>query len=92
MAGELNVDSGGLNAAAASSETAAAGLAGTTPGGTTSTQPSAGGVAAVNAALTALQGRQSTRITGQATDMTTSAAAYTRTDADGSDAITTVSV
>lgn len=53
-----------------------------------STQPSAGGVAAVNAAVTALQGRQTARITGQAGDMATGAAAYTSTDGDGSDAIT----
>lgn len=92
MAGELNVDTGGLRAAAASSEATAAGLAGNTPGAGTSTQPSAAGAAAVNAALTALQGRQSARITGQAADMSTGASAYARTDADGSDAITTVSV
>ncbi|MDO0975536.1 hypothetical protein Q0E16_15800 [Mycolicibacterium frederiksbergense] len=55
-------------------------------------QPSAGGVTAVNAALTALQGRQSARITGQAGDISTGAAAYARTDSDGSDAITSVEV
>lgn len=92
MADALNVDTGGLTAAAADSEAAAAGLAGTTLSGATSTQPSAVGVGMVNAALSALQTRQSTRITGQAADMATGAAAYTRTDADGSDAITTVSV
>ncbi|WNG80601.1 hypothetical protein C6A86_020625 [Mycobacterium sp. ITM-2016-00316] len=55
-------------------------------------QPSAGGVTAVNAALTALQGRQSARIAGQAGDISTGAAAYARTDSDGSDAITSVEV
>lgn len=92
MADELSVDTASLNAGAASSEAAAAGLTGTTLSGSTSTQPSAGGVAAVNAALTALQGRQTARITGQAGDMTTGAAAYTSTDGDGSDAIGAVSV
>lgn len=92
MAGELNVDSGGLNAGAANSEAAAAGLAGTAPSGATSTQPSAGGVASVNAALAALQTRQSARITGQAADMSTSAAAYTRTDDAGADALRAVQV
>ncbi|CAM3793221.1 hypothetical protein H7J08_00750 [Mycobacterium frederiksbergense] len=92
MANQLNVDTGGLSAGAASSEATAAGLTSSTPGRSTSTQPSACGVAAVNAALTALQGRQSARITGQAADMSTGASAYARTDADGSDAITTVSV
>ena len=49
MASELNVDTGGLRAGAANSEATAAGLAGNAPGAGTSTQPSAGGVAAVNA-------------------------------------------
>lgn len=92
MANQLNVDTGGLSAGAASSEATAAGLTSGTLSGTSSTQPSAAGIAAVNAALTALQGRQSARITGQAADMSTGASAYARTDADGSDAIITVSV
>ena len=52
MAGERNVDTGGLCAGAANSEATAAGLTNGTPGGSMSTQPSAAGVAAVNAALT----------------------------------------
>ncbi|CAM3747790.1 hypothetical protein H7J08_02570 [Mycobacterium frederiksbergense] len=92
MAGELNVDTGGLRSGAASSEATAAGLASGPFSGSSSMQPSAGGVTAVNAALTALQGRQSARITGQAGDISTGAAAYARTDSDGSDAITSVEV
>ncbi|CDO08069.1 hypothetical protein C1S82_18405 [Mycolicibacterium cosmeticum] len=92
MTGELILDTGGLNAGAARSEATAASLIGTTFTMSMNSQPSAGGVAAVNAALSAVQGRQSTRITGQAGDMTTGAAAYTKTDTDGSGAITAVSV
>lgn len=92
MAGELRVDTSGLNAGAASSEASAASLVGTALTGSMSTQPSAGGVAAVNTALAAVQGRQSARITGQASDMSTGAAAYGRTDADSSDTIDAVRV
>ena len=92
MAGERNVDTGGLCAGAANSEATAAGLTNGTPGGSMSTQPSAAGVAAVNAALTGARARQSARITGQAADMGTGAAAYARTDGEGSDVITTASV
>lgn len=92
MANELNVDTGGLRAGGAASEATASGLIGTALSSGTSSQPSAAGVGAVNAALTALQGRQSARITGQAGDMTTGAASYTRTDADGADSLRTETV
>ncbi|MCZ0730909.1 hypothetical protein [Mycolicibacterium iranicum] len=92
MAGDLKVDTGGLSAGAASSEITAASLAGTALSNSTSTQPSAAGVAAVNATLAALQGRQSIRITDQAGDMSSGAAAYGRADADASDAINAVQV
>lgn len=92
MAGELEVDTAGLRSAAANSEATAAGLTSSTISESTSTQPSSGGVASVNATLTALQARQFARITGQSGDMSTGAAAYTRTDSDGSDAITSVKV
>ena len=85
MSGELNVDVGGLHTGAASSDNAAASLAGTALSNSTNTQPSAAGVAAVNAALAALRGRQ-------AGDMSSGAAAYGRADADGSDAINAVQV
>ncbi|MFN6549538.1 hypothetical protein ACP6C7_03920 [Mycolicibacterium septicum] len=50
-------------------------------------------MAAINAALTSVQGRQSARMTGQAGDLTTSSARYDTTDSDGRDAISgTVSV
>ena len=92
MSGELNVDVGSLHTGAASSDNAAASLAGTALSNSTNTQPSAAGVAAVNAALAALRGRQSIRITDQAGDMSSGAAAYGRADADGSDAINAVQV
>ncbi|WP_249383606.1 hypothetical protein [Mycobacterium sp. DBP42] len=50
-------------------------------------------MAAVNAALAAVQGRQSARMSGQAGDLAVSSARYDTTDSDGGDAIgTTVSV
>lgn len=50
------------------------------------------GMAAVNAALTAVQARHAQRVTGQAGDMSVSSARYDTTDEDGGEAITTVSV
>lgn len=87
MANELEVDAGGLRTAASSSEVVAAGLTGGQFDAAASSQPSGAGVAAVNAALTSLQQRQSARITGQAGDLTTSSALYEATDSDGGDAI-----
>lgn len=87
MANELEVDAGGLQTAASSSEAAAAGLTNTAFSSATSAQPSGAGVAAINAALTAVRQRQSDRITGQAGDLTTSSALYEATDSDGGEAI-----
>ncbi|WP_396910293.1 hypothetical protein [Mycolicibacterium sp.] len=93
MANELEVDSGGLRIAAASSEVAAAtALTGAEFGGLSASRPSSAGVAAVNAALTSVQSRQSSRVTGQAGDLSVSGARYDTTDDDGREAITTVSV
>ncbi|MBE5488563.1 hypothetical protein E3G71_001064 [Mycobacteroides abscessus] len=93
MANELHVDAAGLRSAANSSTAVAAGLTSTATSNPTSSQPSAAGVAAVNAALTSAQSRQSQRITGQAGDLTTGSARYDKTDTDGRDAISgTVSV
>lgn len=50
------------------------------------------GMAAVNAALTAVQARHAQRVTGQAGDMSVSSARYDTTDEGGGEAITTVSV
>lgn len=49
-------------------------------------------MAAVNAALTAVQARHAQRVTGQAGDMSVSSARYDTTDEGGGEAITTVSV
>ncbi|MFD3038533.1 type VII secretion target [Mycolicibacterium senegalense] len=87
MANELHVDAAGLRSAANSSDAVAAGLTSTGTSDPTSSQPSAAGVAAMNAALTSVQGRQSARMTGQAGDLTTSSARYDTTDTDGRDAI-----
>lgn len=87
MANELHVDAAGLRSAANSSEGVAAGLTGTGTSNPTSTQPSAAGVAAVNAALASTQSSQSARMTSQAGDLTTSSARYDSTDSDGRDSI-----
>lgn len=93
MANELEVDAVGLRIAATASETATARtLSGTPVTGSASSQPSATGVQAVNAALVALQRRQAQRITGQAGDLTISSARYDTTDEFGAGAISTVSI
>ncbi|GAB5895396.1 hypothetical protein [Mycolicibacterium mageritense] len=92
MANELEVDSVGLRIAAADSEFATSALLGVESGGASGSRPSSAGVAAVNAALTAVQARHSQRVTGQAGDMSVSSARYDTTDDDGGEAITTVSV
>ena len=89
MANELSVDAAGLRSAANSSTGIAAGLTSTATSNPTSSQPSAAGVAAMNTALTSVQGRQSARMTGQAGDLTASSARYDSTDTDGRDAIST---
>lgn len=89
MANDLNVDASGLRVAAASSEVVATtALNDPGVGGPSSLNPSAAGVTAVNAALTAVQGRQQKRMTGQAGDLSVSGARYDTTDSDGHDAIT----
>lgn len=87
----LEVDTVGLRNAAASSDIAASTLdaSSTSP---TSSQPSSSGVAAVNAALSAVLQRQSGRITGHAANLTTGGALYDTADGDGADAISTVRV
>lgn len=89
MANELEVDVSGLRVAAGSSELAATALSGAGTGGPSSSHPSVAGVAAVNAALAAVQDRQSARMTGQAGDLAVSGARYDTTDSDGGDAIST---
>lgn len=89
MANELHVDVAGLRCAASSSTAVAAGLTSTATSNPTSSQPSAAGVAAMNAALTSVQGRQSARMTDQAGDLATSSGRYDTTDSDGHDAIST---
>ncbi|PEG57681.1 hypothetical protein CQY21_26455 [Mycolicibacterium boenickei] len=93
MANELRANVDGLRGAAASSDGIAADLTGIYVGSRPPTsRRSAVGVAAVNAALTEVQGRQSARVTGQADDLLVSSARYDTTDSDGHAAITTVGV
>ncbi|CRZ17591.1 hypothetical protein [Mycolicibacterium neworleansense] len=93
MANELQVDAAGLRRAANSSTGVVAGLTSPAASNPTSSQPSAGGVAAMNAALASTQSRQSARMTGQAGDLSVSSARYDSADSDGRDSINaTVSV
>lgn len=93
MANELKVDAAGLRSAANSSEGVAAGLTGADAGNPNATHLSAAGVAAMNAALTSVQGQQSARMTDQAIDLSVISARYDTMDSDGRDAISgTVSV
>ncbi|MHC9292034.1 hypothetical protein ACRCUN_06175 [Mycobacterium sp. LTG2003] len=92
MANELEVEASGLRAAAASSDAAAAELSTSSVEGVPGTTPSHAGVAAIMAAAQSVRGRQSGRISGQASDLTVSGASYDTIDSDGADAITTVSV
>lgn len=89
MANGLEVDAVGLRSAANGSTGIAAGLTNTATSNLTSSQPSAAGVAAMNAALASTRSRQSARMTGQAGDLTTSSARYDTTDSDGRDALST---
>ncbi|OBG82139.1 hypothetical protein A5699_07080 [Mycobacterium sp. E802] len=92
MANELHVDAAGLRTASASSDNVAAGLGSGSFEVAASSRPSGAGVAAVNAALTAMRNRQSERMAGQADALSVSSTRYDITDSDGHDAITTVSV
>jgi len=92
MANGLEVDAGGLRVAAAGGDGIAAGLSGGTFDAVAIAQPSGAGVSAMNAALASVKSRQSTRMTGQAEDLSASSARYDTTDTDGGDAITTVSM
>ncbi|CRZ16943.1 hypothetical protein [Mycolicibacterium neworleansense] len=89
MANELEVDAGGLRVAATSSDVVAATeLSGAQACSPASSQSSAAGVAAVNAALTRMRERQRELMRGQAGDLSVSSARYDSTDSDGHDAIT----
>lgn len=89
MANELHVDAAGLRNAANSSEGVAARLTGSGISNPNAVHRSAAGVAAMNAALTSVQNRQSARIIGQASDLSVSGARYSTSDTDGRDSITT---
>lgn len=93
--GELRVDVGGLRTAAGNSGALAEVLtagADAAAGGPSTAHPSAAGVAAVNAALAAMTTRHASRIGGQADTVHVASGVYERTDSDGGDGITTVSV
>lgn len=82
MAGDLRVDPGELRAAGASSEAVAAELA-TDVSGATGDHPSDAGIAAVDAEISVLQGRQSSRVTTQAGDLSTAGTRYGEADESG---------
>ncbi|MFI5509123.1 hypothetical protein ACIA48_16760 [Mycobacterium sp. NPDC051804] len=55
-------------------------LAGAAAGGPTGAQPSAAGVVALDAPISAMRARQSARVSGQAGHLTVAAARYDHTD------------
>ena len=80
VANELEVDSGDLRATAAGSDALAGALRGTAATGSVGGQPSAAGVAALDAAINAVRARQSARVSGQAGDLSVAGARYDDTD------------
>lgn len=85
MGNELEVDSGDLRAAAADSDAVAGTLAAAAMGGPTGAQPSAAGVAALDAAISAMRARQSARVSGQAGDLSVASGRYDDTDGGGAE-------
>jgi len=82
MADQLSVDSAGLSSAASRSADIADALAATGSGLGARSQSSDVGVAAVDAAFTALRARASRKATQQAANLGTASAVYTHTDGD----------
>ena len=80
MANELEVDSGDLRVAAAGSDALAGALKGAAARSSFGGQPSAAGVAALDAAINAVRARQSARVSGQAGDLSVAGARYDDTD------------
>ncbi|MCG7608827.1 MULTISPECIES: hypothetical protein [Mycobacterium] len=88
MANGLEVNAGGLRAAAGASDALAAGLvAGAVDGCFGGDDPSAAGVGAVNAALNVVRERQARRVVGQAGDLSVGGGRYDDTDSSGAGAI-----
>lgn len=78
---DLHVDTDSLNAVAAGADIVAESLT-TGPTGESGSQPSEVGVAALDVALSAVQERQSTRVSENASELRVSAASYTTIDND----------
>ncbi|WKG02501.1 hypothetical protein [Mycolicibacterium sp. HK-90] len=88
MANGLEVNAGGLRAAAGASDALADGLAAEAVGGFfCGDDPSAAGVSAVNAALNMVRQRQARRVAGQGGDLSVGAGRYDDTDSSGADSI-----
>lgn len=93
MAKDLDVDTGGLRAAAFGGEQIAAGLlAGSSGSAAVSARPSGAGIAALDAAGTAVRTRQANRITGQAGDVAIAGGRYDETDGGSAETIASVPV
>lgn len=84
----LEVNAGGLRVAAANSDDAATSLTSAATDGPTGSRPSSAGVSAFDAAIDAVRGRQSSRITGQASALSAGASRYDGTDRADAEAIT----
>ena len=85
MGNELEVDPGDLRGAAANSEAVAGTLPGAALGGSTGSQPSAAGVAALDSAVSAVRIRQSARVSGHTRDLSVASVRYDDTDGDSAE-------
>ncbi|GAT07838.1 hypothetical protein H7I77_20760 [Mycolicibacterium novocastrense] len=93
MAKNLEVDSGGLRSAAASSARAASEVFSSgEDGSVVASRPSGAGITALDAAAADVRAQQAHRIVVQADMLSTAGAIYDRTDGGSADAIATVEV
>jgi hypothetical protein len=80
MANGLEANADGLRMAAANSHAISTALTGPATDGMASGRPSSAGIAAVDSSNTSARRRQSSRISGQADDLSTGADRYEDTD------------
>lgn len=87
MTENLSVDDQGLTTAAADSADIATSLATAAAGTSSGSQPSHGGVSAVDAALASARARQATQVSNHAQYLKASSGMYRRADDDGAVAV-----
>lgn len=88
MADALNVDTSGLRAAASDSLGVAGAIGGYVAAASSGSQRSHAGVAALDTAVAIVRGRQSGRMDGQASDLSTGGGRFDDTDDDAAGNLT----